>query len=226
MIKLENIKFQYPGQTQPTLIIENLSIKKGEKVFLFGPSGCGKTTLLEILSGVLSPQDGSAKMMSTDLAKLSNSSRDQFRSNHIGYIFQSFNLIPYLNVEENISLPLALSSERRRRVSVEKQSEETQRLCEHLGISAFLQKEVSQLSIGQQQRVAVARALIGSPEIILADEPTSSLDFDHREKFIQLLFKECAANSTTVLFVSHDRTLEKLFDRSISLQEINKAVSL
>jgi putative ABC transport system ATP-binding protein len=223
MISLENLKFQYPEALEPTLDIESLSINKGEKVFLFGPSGCGKTTLLEILSGVLSPQNGSAKILDEDLAKLTNSSRDLFRSNHIGYIFQSFNLIPYLNVEENITLPLYFSNDRRNRVPIMQQSTETKRLCAHLGIASFLQKEVSQLSIGQQQRVAVARALIGAPEVILADEPTSSLDFDHREKFIQLLFQECAKNNTTVLFVSHDRTLEKLFDRSISLNDLNKA---
>jgi putative ABC transport system ATP-binding protein len=223
MIKLENIKFKYQGQSTPTLDIASFGIQKGEKVFLFGPSGCGKTTLLEILSGVLISQTGDVNIMNTNLAQLSNSARDQFRANHIGYIFQSFNLIPYLNVEENITLPLSLSAERRKRIPLEKQSVETKRLCEHLGISDFLHKNVSELSVGQQQRVAVARALIGAPELILADEPTSSLDFDHREKFIKLLFHECAQNKTTVLFVSHDRTLEKLFDQSISLKEINLA---
>jgi putative ABC transport system ATP-binding protein len=219
VIDLKNVEFRYPAAQQKTLQIKSLQIQEKEKVFLFGPSGSGKTTLLEILAGVMKPQSGSVTLLGTDVAALSSSQRDHFRASHIGYIFQSFNLIPYLSVEENIQLPLHLSPDRKKRVVHEK--EELHYLCSHLGIQNLLNRRVTDLSVGQQQRVAVARALLGSPGLILADEPTSSLDYDLREKFIRLLFEVCEKSGTTVLFVSHDRSLEKLFTRSISFSEIN-----
>jgi putative ABC transport system ATP-binding protein len=230
VIDLKDVGFSYPHATHATLHIQSFQIQRREKVFLYGPSGSGKTTLLEILAGVLAPQSGSVHLLGTDIAKLSSAGRDRFRADHIGYIFQSFNLIPYLSVEENIQLPLHLSRERRARVSAHHQSgkgekgekEEIHYLCTHLGIHQLLQRRVTDLSVGQQQRVAVARALLGSPGLILADEPTSSLDYDLREKFIQLLFEVCGKMDITVLFVSHDRSLEKLFSRSISFAQINQ----
>lgn len=224
LIDLKNIQFSYGAQAPQVLDIKSFSINKGEKVFLFGPSGCGKTTFLEILAGVLVPKAGSYSFLNKDVVQMSAGSRDQMRAAHIGYIFQSFNLIPYLSVEENIVLPLHLSPERRKKVSQNSELQEAHNLCEQLGISALLSKPVTELSVGQQQRVAVARALLGKPELILADEPTSALDHNHREKFIELLFSVCKQNETTVLFVSHDRSLETLFDRSVSLQDINESV--
>lgn len=220
LVDLKDVQFQYESASHKTLDIPSLKIEKGEKVFLYGPSGSGKSTLLEILAGVLTAQKGTVKILGKNLSQMKNHERDQFRAGHLGYVFQSFNLIPYLSVEENIQLPLSLSPLRRQRLTdVEK---ETDHLCTSLGIASFRQRRVTELSVGQQQRVAVARALLGSPELILADEPTSSLDFDHREKFIQLLFRVCEEKGTTVLFVSHDRTLEKLFTRSISFHDINR----
>lgn len=223
IINLKNIKFNYPNQERTTLDVPDFCIAAGQKVFLYGPSGCGKTTLLEMLSGILLPQTGEVKINETDLTKLNSSERDFFRAANIGYIFQSFNLIPYLSVAENITLPLYLNSERRKNVSVQNESTELQYLCEHLGLLDFLSRPVTELSVGQQQRVAAARAFLGKPKLILADEPTSALDFDHREKFIQLLFTLCEKQKTSVLFVSHDKTLQNLFDQSVSLQDINKA---
>lgn len=223
IINLKNIKFNYPNQERTTLDVPDFCIAAGQKVFLYGPSGCGKTTLLEMLSGILLPQTGEVKINETDLTKLNSSERDFFRAANIGYIFQSFNLIPYLSVAENITLPLYLNTERRKNVSVQNESTELQYLCEHLGLLDFLSRPVTELSVGQQQRVAAARAFLGKPKLILADEPTSALDFDHREKFIQLLFTLCEKQKTSVLFVSHDKTLQNLFDQSVSLQDINKA---
>jgi putative ABC transport system ATP-binding protein len=220
LISLEAVQFKYDSATVNTLEIPSLKIEKGEKVFLFGPSGSGKSTLLEILAGVLAPQKGSVEILGKDLAKMTSHQRDQFRAGHMGYVFQSFNLIPYLSVDENIQLPLSFSSVRRQRCP--DFEAEASHLCSSLGIGELRKRRVTELSVGQQQRVAVARALLGSPELILADEPTSSLDFDHREKFIQLLFRVCAERGTTVLFVSHDRGLEKLFSRSISFHDINQ----
>lgn len=208
------------------LDIKDFQMQNHEKVFLYGPSGCGKTTLLEILAGVLVPQQGQVIICDNDLMKMSSMQRDAFRANHIGYIFQSFNLIPYLNVEENITLPVYLSQQRQKKLGAEFShdllKEKVVELCTQLGIQDFIHKSVSELSVGQQQRVAAARALLGHPELILADEPTSALDFDHRERFIQLLFDVCQKAKTSVLFVSHDRTLQSLFDRSVSLLDINK----
>lgn len=222
-VDVKDIKFSYPNTNVNTLDIAELSILKNEKVFLYGPSGCGKTTLLETLAGVLVPQSGSVRICQTEVQKLKSSVRDQFRAAKIGYIFQSFNLIPYLTVYENITLPLYLSSERRKNVSKKNEKSEVQFICAELGIETLLNKSIWELSIGQQQRVAAARALLGRPELILADEPTSALDFDHRERFIKLLFQLAEKSQTAILFVSHDRTLEKLFDRAISLEDINKA---
>ncbi len=223
LVEIKNLKFKYPSSTNLTLDISDLTIPKGTKVFLHGPSGTGKSTLLELLAGVLSPTAGQVKILNENLNELSSSAKDIFRSNHIGYIFQSFNLIPYLSVKENISLPLYFSKEKRQKVSVENEMKTISDLTKTLGIEQLLDKKITELSVGQQQRVAAARALIGSPELILADEPTSALDYDHREKFIRLLFSVAEKNNSTVIFVSHDKSLEKIFDRTISLAEINKA---
>jgi putative ABC transport system ATP-binding protein len=225
MIEIQNLKFKYPSTETLILDIPNLKIEKGEKIFLFGPSGSGKTTFLEVLAGINLPQEGSLKIDGQNMAQMNSQQRDQFRSDHIGYIFQSFNLIPYLNVLENITLPLYLSHRRRQRISIDQEEAATREICKFLGIDSFLNRSVTELSIGQQQRVAAARAILGEPELLLADEPTSSLDYDHREKFIRLLFEVCQRTGTTVIFVSHDRSLEKLFDRSISLKEINHALT-
>lgn len=223
ILELNQVVFKYPNQINNVLEIPTFKIQKGEKVFLYGPSGYGKTTLLEIIAGVIVPQSGEVKILNQDLVKMTSSERDQFRSNHLGYIFQSFNLIPYLSVIENICLPLSLSSQKRFKVSKTQEVEKALELCRSLNIEEIAMRKTSELSVGQQQRVAAARAILGSPELILADEPTSSLDFDHREKFIQLLFKLCEQHKISVLFVSHDRSLQNLFDRSLSLLEINKA---
>lgn len=225
LVEIQNLKFKYPSALDLTLDIPQLSIPKGSKVFLHGPSGTGKSTLLEILAGVLPADEGSVKILNQDLCQLNSSQKDQFRSHHIGYIFQSFNLIPYLTVKENIALPLYFSSGKRQKVSLQQEEAIILDLTQTLGIDSLLYKKVTELSVGQQQRVAAARALIGSPEIILADEPTSALDYDHRERFIKLLFSIADKNNSTVIFVSHDKTLEKIFDQTISLSTINKVGS-
>ena len=218
-IKIRDLEFQYADHP-PILKISSLDIEAGEKIFIFGPSGSGKTTLLGLLAGVLPPQQGSIEILGKNLGKMSPSQRDHFRGNHMGYIFQMFNLIPYLSVEENIRLSADLNPLRQKNVEG-LPKDAIHRLAQSLGIEALLSRQVTELSVGQQQRVAAARSLYGSPEIIIADEPTSALDYDHREKFLELLFSESKKTNATVLFVSHDRQLEKLFDRCISLKEIN-----
>ena len=219
-IRLTDVQFAY-GKGPRVLNIPTLEVVAKEKVFLFGPSGSGKTTLLGVLGGYT----GEVEVLGRDVAKMSGSQRDAFRGSHLGYIFQLFNLIPYLSVLENITIPCRLSAERRARLnglSLEQAAEQT---AKRLGIGELLHKPVTNLSVGQQQRVAAARSLIGTPELIIADEPTSSLDYDHREKFLELLFESCQAAGSTLLFVSHDRSLMHLFDRQLSLPDINKAGS-
>lgn len=222
LIEVRDLQFEYTDGTS-VLNIPEFSVVRGEELFLYGPSGTGKTTLLEILAGVLKPSKGTLKILGCDLVKMSDSERDSFRSEHMGYIFQNFNLIPYLSVQENIELPLHLSPARRARLGSVGTDLVIRGLCGNLGIGDLLGKSVGALSVGQQQRVAVARALLGKPDLLLADEPTSALDADHREKFLKLMFELSELYGTTVVFVSHDRSMEKLFSRSISLDSINRS---
>lgn len=220
LVHLSQIEFSYPGATLPTLRIPEFKVEAGERIFLFGPSGTGKSTFLEILAGVLVPQMGEVCLLDRKIHEMSPADRDHFRADHIGYIFQSFNLIPYLNVQENIELPLHFSSVRRSRLKQPSVAAEVRRLAEGLGIEELLTRRVTELSVGQQQRVAVARALIGAPELILADEPTSALDMDHRSRFLKLLFSMAKEAGTTVLFVSHDRSIQDLFSRALALEAL------
>lgn len=192
-----------------------------------GPSGSGKSTLLSLLAGVVSPLEGTVRVLGQHLGALTGAARDRFRADHIGFIFQMFNLIPYLSVTENVCLPCGFSPRRWARAvqaggSVER---EAFRLLEHLDMAApdVLCRPVTELSVGQQQRVAAARALIGAPEIVIADEPTSSLDADRRANFLDLLFRECMRENAVLIFVSHDASLAPLFDRAIHFNEINHA---
>ena len=220
-ICLRDVQFSY-RKGRPVLDIPSLTIEQGESVFVFGPSGSGKTTLLGLLAGILRADSGSVQALGHDLSQLSNSERDHFRGSHIGYIFQMFNLIPYLTVEENIGLPCRLDSARRQRLGSTSLHQAVRQVGERLGIESLLKENVVNLSVGQQQRVAAARSLIGTPWLVIADEPTSSLDSDHRERFVELLFENCRAAGSTLIFVSHDRSLMHLFSRSVSLPELNR----
>jgi putative ABC transport system ATP-binding protein len=220
-VDIENLRFAYSA-AKPILSIAELRIAKGEKVFLYGPSGSGKTTLLGILAGVLKAERGRVEILGRDVSRMSGPSLDALRGSHIGYIFQMFNLIPYLSVLENITLPCRINRERRRRVAGASLEEEARSLAERLGIGQIIGENVTDLSVGQQQRVAAARALLGAPELIIADEPTSALDEDHRENFLKLLFTHCGEIGSTLVFVSHDRRMMPLFDRAVSLSEINR----
>ena len=224
-LELSKIEFHW-DENQPALLkIDSLNLNRGENLFIHGPSGCGKSTLLNLITGVLSPTSGEIKILGKNLFSLSQKNRDQFRVDHIGIIFQQFNLIPYLSVFENISLPCTFSWKRKEMLSIQKRNifEESLRLLSSLGLKDenIISKNVTELSTGQQQRVAAARALIGSPEMIIADEPTSALDQDTKQGFLELLFKEAHSSNSAVLFVSHDLTLSKFFDRTISFDAMN-----
>lgn len=225
LLEIHQLGFAWPGQPE-LLDIPAFQLLRGESLFLRGPSGSGKTTLLGLLGGVQVPQRGQVRLLGQDLARLGSAERDRFRVDHTGYVFQQFNLLPFLSVAENVALPCRFSSLRRQR-AVARQGGVTQAvasLLEGLGLPAALHhRPAAALSIGQQQRVAAARALIGQPELIIADEPTSALDADNREAFLHLLFAECRAAGASLLFVSHDQGLAPLFDRALSLPELNRA---
>lgn len=226
LISLSNLGFAWPGQAQ-LLDIPSFTLERGESLFLKGPSGSGKTTLLGLLGGVQTPNRGSIRLLGQELSALSASARDRFRVDHTGYIFQQFNLLPFLSVRENVELPCHFSRSRAQRAIQRHGSidQAATNLLAHLGLHepTLLERRADELSIGQQQRVAAARALIGQPELVIADEPTSALDFDAREAFLQLLFAECREAGASLLFVSHDQSLAALFDRSLSLAELNRA---
>ena len=223
VLELDQLNYRWKGQSSDTLAIPQLQVKTGEHIFLRGESGSGKTTLLNLLAGILAPTEGKIRLLGEDLEKASSRKRDRFRADHMGVIFQQFNLLPYLSVIENITLPCHFSPRRKQKAG---DAEATaKRLLDHLQLDTSLrQKRVTELSVGQQQRVAVARALIGQPEIIIADEPTSALDTGTRDRFIQLLFSEAEAQKSTIIFVSHDPQIATHFPRVIELSEINKAL--
>lgn len=220
-ISLKNVQFSYPNQQNTSVLsIPAWSLEKGALAFVHGPSGSGKSTLLSVLSGLLSPTAGEVRVLGQTLTQMRNLQRDRFRANHIGYVFQQFNLIPYLNAIDNIRLAHQFSNRRRSREIVQ----EIEHLLSTLNIAASdWHKPSSQLSIGQQQRVAIARALINQPELLIADEPTSSLDQANRDVFMQLLIRTVQNHDMTLLFVSHDLALAQYFEQVSSISDFNVA---
>ncbi len=223
IIEMHNCKFQWDKSQSPTIDIDAFHVKRGEHVFIKGPSGCGKSTLLSLLTGINVAQTGQVKVLGQDYSQLSSSHRDKFRANNIGYIFQQFNLLPYLSVIENVLLPSQFSKKRASQISGNPANKAKELLSRLKLTNSLMEKPVVELSIGQQQRVAAARALMGSPDLIIADEPTSALDYDNRTAFIELLQEEAEYTNSTLVFVSHDPTLEPMFSTSLSLNEINNA---
>ena len=224
-IHLSNIDFCWGSAKNDFRIrVKDFQLKKNESGILVGPSGAGKSTLLSILCGILSPQKGITQILGENIENMSDSERDRFRANHMGIIFQQFNLVPYLSAIDNVLLPLHFSPTRRHASGKieSKTNAEAKRLLDVLGIASKtlgIQKAAT-LSIGQQQRVAAARAFIGSPELIIADEPTSSLDEKNQTEFLEQLFKQKDATGASLLMVSHNKNISKRFDRLIELEKI------
>lgn len=214
VLDISDLKFRW-SKHSPLMHMDSLQVQKGEKVFLKGESGSGKSTLLSLIGGVSEPDSGVLKVLGQDLAKMTAKQRDLFRAEHLGLIFQQFNLIPYLTSIDNVLLTGRFSKHRRIQPSG------AIALLEKLGLDqSLLGKSVTQLSIGQQQRVAAARALAGKPSLIIADEPTSALDENTRDAYLQLLFEQCDDNNATLLFVSHDKHLASQFDRQLNVSEL------
>lgn len=213
-INISQLKFSYRTEHDNLLDIKQWQIKHGQHVFLHGPSGCGKSTLLKLICGLLTPIQGMIKVLDQDLSLLSTSKKDAFRAKHIGYIAQSFNLIPYLSVLDNIRLAQMFGQK--------SDSLFPTRLLKQLNIEQSLwHQSCESLSMGQQQRIAIARALVNQPRLIIADEPTSSLDERNSKAFMNLLRHVCAESQMTLLFVSHDMRLADHFSHLQSLPAIN-----
>ena len=219
IVKIESLRFQWSKNNNFKIFVPKLEVGRGKKVLFLGESGSGKTTLLSLICGFLEPLSGSISIDDKIISDLTSTNKDAYRSDNIGIIFQQFNLLPYANVIDNIILPLYFSKQRSKKV--ENKINAAMNLCDQLRLpESILNQKASNLSVGQQQRVAVARALIGSPSIIVADEPTSSLDTEAQELFLDLMFDQISKNSSTLLMVSHDKSLTNYFDQVIDINEI------
>lgn len=220
-IEVKELRFSYAGAAgQPVLEIPDWEVKRGQQFFLQGPSGCGKSTLLNLLTGVLVPDAGTIHLLGRSLKHLSSRQRDQFRARHVGVVFQQFNLIPYLSILDNIRLAAHFGGRLKVRLD-----ERIETLFESLYLpSALLSQRADRLSVGQQQRVAIVRAMINEPELLIVDEPTSALDAEASEAFMRLLLSVSRNNNSTLIFVSHDQSLAQYFDGSLCLKSLNRAV--
>jgi putative ABC transport system ATP-binding protein len=229
VVEVEDLRFGWPGAAQPLLQIESLRLMAGERLFLQGESGSGKSTLLSLLAGVLLPQAGRVSLLGTDGSALKASRRDRLRADHVGLVFQQFNLLGYLPVIDNVLLPCRFSPRRAARAAASDGSPAlaAARLLARMGLDeALWPRPASRLSVGQQQRVAAARALIGAPELLIADEPTSALDESRRDDFMALLLEACTEAGSALVFVSHDARLAAAFPRRVVLAELNRAAGL
>lgn len=224
-VEFERLVFRRPGRAGFGLEVERFRVEAGEQVFLHGPSGSGKSTLLSLVGGVLDARSGIVRILGTELCGMRRGARDRFRAANVGFIFQLFNLVPYLSGLDNIVLPCRFSQPRAARIAGRPQ-DEALRLAGRLELDRhLLSRPAAELSVGQQQRVAAARALIGRPGLVIADEPTSALDADRQNVFLDLLLGECNAAGAALLFVSHDLRLADRFDRVVRLDQINRAAA-
>jgi putative ABC transport system ATP-binding protein len=219
-IEIHKLNYRYPGSNAPVLAINHWQVDEAEHVFVNGPSGSGKTTLLSLVSGMLKANHGEVRVLNEILSEYSAAQRDRFRAKNIGVIFQNLNLIPWLTVEQNLNLaPYFAGSSIKKRAEDDYRSE----LFERLRLdSKLLSRNAAELSTGQQQRIAIVRALINRPKLIIADEPCSALDNDARDRFMELLMENITSSKAALVFVSHDLSLKQYFARQDNLLEINQ----
>ena len=222
MIQVTNLKFQYPRSTFE-LNIPELQIGDGEKVAVIGPSGSGKTTLLNILSGIIVVETGQVEFNGQQINTMSDSELRNLRVKQIGFVFQDFKLLEYLNVYDNILLPYRINNSM---AGVSGRGSKARELCKHLGLGDKLAKYPKHLSHGEKQRIAISRALINDPPLVLADEPTGNLDPDNKTLILEILFKMSDANNSTLITVTHDHELLDGFDRIIDFADFQKSPAI
>lgn len=219
IVAIKDVIFRWPGRTGFGLSVPTFSMQRGEAVLLLGESGSGKSTLLSLICGTVLADSGTVQVAGQDIKALANAHRDRFRAEQIGMVFQQFNLLPFATVRDNILLPLRFAPQRRERCG--DAVAQAASLCEALGLPAgILRAKAAELSVGQQQRVAVARALIGAPPLLIADEPTSALDETRQTQFLDLLFAQVRAQSSGLLMVSHDPRMASRFDRVLTMSDL------
>jgi putative ABC transport system ATP-binding protein len=215
MIAISNLKFSYRIGNF-TLHIPEFSVDKHEKIAVIGPSGTGKTTLLNLIAGIIVPSRGSIRINHTSVDQLNDAQRRQFRITHIGFVFQDFELLDYLNVYDNILHPCRITKALQLDAAVRQRA---RMLAQEMGIGDKLKRQASDLSQGERQRAAICRALLPRPGLILADEATGNLDPENKTRILDLLFRAVEEHDTTLLAVTHDHELLKRFDRIVDFKE-------
>ena len=228
MIEIQNLKFSWP-KSSFDLRIDALQIPAGEKLAIIGPSGSGKTTLLNLLAGIETVRQGTLKVLDTELAKLGDAERRDFRCSNIGFVFQQFELLDYLSVKDNIALPFMINQTLAGEKGTLGGDDAIAKLAKSMGIGDKLRRHPQKLSQGEKQRVAICRALVAEPKLILADEPTGNLDPANKHRTLDLLFEQAEANDQTLIVVTHDMSIVDGFDRTIDFSqyhEVDKAEAL
>ena len=221
MIHISQLKFHYPsGDFQ--LAISDFSIVKGERVAVIGPSGSGKTTLLNLIAGIITPVQGTVNVDTIEVSGLNDTRRRDFRITSIGFVFQEFELLDYLNVMDNILHPFRITGALALNREVRARSE---KLAEEMGIRDKLKRFANDLSHGEKQRAAICRALLPHPRLILADEATGNLDPVNKTRILDLLFRSVEEHDATLLAVTHDHELLKRFDRVVDFQNFQAGES-
>ena len=215
MINIQSLTFSYPSGDF-RLDIQKLSVASGEKVAFVGPSGSGKTTLLNLVAGILPPQNGSIRVDNDEISALGDTVRRNFRITNIGFIFQDFGLLDYLDVRDNILHPYRITEALKLNPDVRQQAD---RLAEEMGIADKLQRHPPDLSHGERQRVAICRALLPGPKLILADEATGNLDPKNKVHILKLLFESVENHNATLLAVTHDQELLPYFDLVVNFSD-------
>lgn len=221
VIQLEQVRkaFRTPaGEVVPILDVERFEVAAGEQVALEGHSGSGKTTLLNVIAGIMRPDAGRVVLDGVDLAKLPEAARDRVRADRLGLVFQQFNLLPGFTAIENVLVAMAFSSSRPDRSRAEG-------LLASVGLSHRLGHKPAALSVGEQQRVAVARALANRPRVILADEPTASVDPGHQQQVVDLLKQTCERENVALVVVTHTPEVAAQFPRRVRIESFNRVLA-
>lgn len=215
MIHIEDLSFQYPAG-EFRLSVDDFSVNRGEKVAVIGPSGSGKTTLLNLIAGIFPPIKGTVAVDKVRVSELNDAGRRDFRITNIGFVFQDFELLDYLNVLDNILHPYRIT----RALDLKKEvKERAKALAEEMGIGDKLKRNANDLSQGEKQRAAICRSLLSRPKLILSDEATGNLDPENKTRILDVLFRSVEEHDATLLAVTHDHELLKRFDRVVDFRE-------
>lgn len=221
MLNLKDVKKQYiepNGEILTILDIADFQVATGEQMVLLGRSGCGKTTLLYVIAGISRADAGKVMIDNLDIQRLSESGRDRYRAEKIGYVFQTFNLLPGFSALENVMLGMTFARQR-------KNAQHAKRLLTRVGLGHRMTHKPTAMSVGEQQRVAVARALANRPKLLLADEPTANVDPGNQKQIVELIRETCSEENVTLVMVTHAMEVASEFSRTVRLEEINRATA-